>query len=47
MDYPYQFALHVIDWYLFHARKSLLVSQPWPQEAPQDFDFVTDQREGW
>lgn len=47
MTYPHQFALHVIDFYLFTARKHLLISQPWPQEAPGDFDLITDQREGW
>jgi hypothetical protein len=47
MTYPYQFALHVIDWRLFNRRKWIAALGPWPTQAPEDFDFATDQREGW
>jgi len=44
-DYHYQHASHVTDFYLWRElHKIPLVAM---REAPRDFDFETEQREGW
>lgn len=43
----YQHASHVTDFYLWHELQDICRTLVRMREAPRDFDFETEQREGW
>ena len=47
MNYGYQHASHVIDYYMWQEIRAILRDHRPMHESPRDFDFETEQREGW